>query len=196
MALEAGADAVGFIIEVSQSPRNLSIPEAKKLINLTPIFTETVAVTVPKNINQLYTMYQELRPSIIQVHGLNQQYREIREKIPNARIIRAIHANLDFTTKTAIETTDNYDAILLDSYVPDKFGGTGLTHDWRISKKVRDTIYPKPLILAGGLKPENVKKAISLVKPYAVDVSSGVELSPGEKDSKKIFRIQSKRHIG
>jgi len=186
IAVEAGADAVGFIVDVPRSPRNLSINEAKKLMKSTPVFIETVAVTVPKDLNHLETIYRKLDPDIVQVHGLGDLSNEIRERLPNARLIGAVHVESDLAIDTALQTADIFDAILLDSYVLGKYGGTGKTHNWELSKHVRDAIYPKPLILAGGLKPKNVKEAIFMVKPYAVDVSSGVESNPGIKDRKKV----------
>ena len=75
-----------------------------------------------------------------------------------------------------------FDIILVDSSVKGQYGGTGITHNWQISKEIRDYIYPKPFILAGGLTPNNIIQAVKKVKPYAVDVSSGVETKLGFKD--------------
>ena len=79
-----------------------------------------------------------------------------------------------------------FDAVLLDSFAKGRYGGTGVVHDWELSKLVKQVIHPKPLILAGGLNPENVADAVRVVQPYAVDVSSGVELQPGIKDNQKM----------
>ncbi|WXG39618.1 MAG: phosphoribosylanthranilate isomerase [Candidatus Freyarchaeum deiterrae] len=185
IAVDAGADAVGFVVDVPQSPRNLSINKAKEIIKSAPIFVETVVVTVPKDLGHLEKIHKELNPSTIQIHGLNQRYKEIRKSLPYIHLIGAIQAEPQ-AANTAKEAANILDAILLDSLVSGKYGGTGITHDWKLSKLVREAIYPKPLILAGGLKPENVKEAIQLVKPYAVDVSSGVEAKPGVKDPKKV----------
>nr|MDO8079554.1 phosphoribosylanthranilate isomerase [Candidatus Freyarchaeota archaeon] len=189
IAVDAGADAVGFVVDVFQSPRNLTINEAKEIIKSTPIFVETVVVTVPKDLNHLEKIQKELNPSSIQLHGLNQKYKEIRKSLPNTHLIGAIQAESHQAIYTAAEAADVLDAVLLDSHVPGKYGGTGKTHDWEISKRVREAIYPKPLILAGGLKPENVEEAIQRVKPYAVDVSSGVESQPGVKNPEKVFEF-------
>jgi len=88
-----------------------------------------------------------------------------------------------------LEVAKVSDAILMDSCLPGKYGGTGETHDWKLSRRVRDAIHPKPFVLAGGLTPENVEEAIRMVKPYAVDVSSGVESHPGIKDECKVFEF-------
>ena len=189
VAVEAGADAVGFIIDVLSSPRSLSVDEAKKLIKATPIFVETVAVTVFEGSSYIEEISKELNPSIIQVHGLNHLHKEARERLLDTRLIGALQVKSSLEIDGITRATDAFDAVLLDSYVPGKYGGSGATHDWELSKRVKEAIYPKPLILAGGLKPENVKEAICTVKPYAVDVSSGVESRPGVKDRKKVFEF-------
>ena len=92
----------------------------------------------------------------------------------------------DIMKKGDSAASKKFDCVLLDSLTQGKYGGTGLTHDWTLSKHIRDLIYPVPLILAGGLSPNNVAEAVRMVNPYAVDVSSGVELKPGIKDNQKI----------
>lgn len=189
MAVDAGVDAVGFVVNVPQSPRNLSINESKKLIKSTPIFVETVVVTVPKHLSHLKKISKEFSSSIIQVHGLSHLHKEIREELPDARIIASIQATPHFDTTVAVEAAEMFEAVLLDSYVSSKHGGTGIANDWELGRRVREAIHPKPLILAGGLTLENVKQAINIVKPYAVDVSSGVESRPGIKDRNKIYEF-------
>jgi phosphoribosylanthranilate isomerase len=189
IAVDAGAYAVGLVVDVPRSPRNLSLNEAAKLMKSTPIFVETVVVTVPDDIGHLEEICKELNPGTIQVHGLNHLREEVRKKFPDAQLIGAVQAKPGLAVNTAVEAAEVFDAVLLDSYVSGEHGGTGKTHDWNLSKRVRDAVYPKPLILAGGLKPENVKEAICRVKPYAVDVSSGVEASPGVKDREKVFKF-------
>ena len=82
-----------------------------------------------------------------------------------------------------------FNAVLLDSFARGKHGGTGIIHDWNLSQHIKVAIQPKPLILAGGLNPENVAEAVRTVQPYAVDVSNGVEQQPGIKDHKKIIEF-------
>lgn len=188
--VNAGADAVGFVVDVPSSPRNLTLEKAGSLIRKVPIFVESVAVTVPGNIDSLIRICEELRPNAIQVHGNNVlDFPETSKKILNARLIRAIPTKPNSVIKTALEASISFDAILLDSYVTGKHGGTGRIHNWEISKQVRQAIFPKPLILAGGLTPENVGDAIRIVQPYAVDVSTGVESSPGIKDPEKVYKF-------
>ena len=192
IAVEAGADAIGFIVGVPQSPRNLSINEAKTLIQATPVFVETVVVTVLKNLTDLEYICDELNPKTIQIHGLTHQNKEIRNRIPDTHIIRAIRAKSDLDIQSVKETAKLFNAVIIDSYVPGKHGGTGKIHDWNLSKQVRFVIHPTPLILAGGLNSENVNDAIHAVEPYAVDVSSGVEASPRVKDRKKVNKFVKK----
>jgi len=187
IAVAAGADAVGFIVGVPSSPRNISLKKAEKLTRLVPIFVKSVLVTVLTNINELLKTYEKLIPDAVQIHGGNlPDALTLREKLPNTPLIRAINANPLNALEVALEASKSFDAILLDSSAPGRYGGTGIVHDWDLSKCVKQVIHPKPLILAGGLNPENVKDAIRTVQPYGVDVSTGVELRPGIKDPEKI----------
>jgi phosphoribosylanthranilate isomerase len=188
-AIEAGADAVGFVVNVSSSPRNITIENAEKLMKNTPVFVKNVVVAVPKRLGELVEIYERLRPDVLQIHGHNLSDLVIREKLANTRLIRAVQVKSDYAVDEAVKAANTFDAVLVDSFVPDRFGGTGEVHDWELSKRVKEKVHPKPLILAGGLNPENVQDAVHVVKPYAVDVSSGVETKPGIKDSKKVFEF-------
>jgi phosphoribosylanthranilate isomerase len=187
MVCNMGADAVGFVVGVPSSPRNLKLERAEKLIKLVPIFVKSVVVIVPKTIEETLAVYERLKPDAIQIHGEEILNAEIlREKLFDASLIRALSVKSKETVENAIKESKVFDAVLLDSCLPGKYGGTGMVHDWEVSKHVRETIHPKPLILAGGLNPENVESAIQTVKPYAVDVSTGVESKPGVKDPEKV----------
>jgi len=188
VAVAAGADAVGFVVGVPSSPRNLTLKKAEKLMGLVPIFVKSVLVMVPTSINELLKTYEKLSPDAIQIHGEHlPNASTLREKLPNTPLIRAVNANPVNALEVASEASKSFDAILLDSPARGRYGGTGLVHDWDLSKRVKQFIHPKPLILAGGLNPENVKDAIRRVQPYAVDVSTGVELRPGIKDPEKVL---------
>jgi len=190
IAVAAGADAVGFIVGVTSSPRNLTLKNAEKLIKQVPVFVDSVAVTVTNNISLLTKIYEKLKPDVFQFHGENlPEISIIREKIRDACLIKTVYMKTGGVIKAAMEASDFFDAVLLDSFVHGKSGGTGMAHNWELSRQVKQTIEPTPLILAGGLIPENVKDAIRTVQPYAVDVASGVELRPRVKDSKKVFEF-------
>ena len=189
-AVSAGVDAIGFIVDVPSSPRNLSVEKVQRLMHKIPIFIDRVAVLVLNDINQSIEICETLHPSMIQVHGgspslADRFHREMR----GVPMIRAVDAKSGDATNDAREAARLFDAVLLDSLNEKKWGGTGTVHDWNVSRDIAEMIRPKPLILAGGLTPENVKEAIHIVKPYAVDVSSGVETSPGVKDPRKIIEF-------
>ena len=196
-AAEAGADAVGFVVGVASSPRNLSLNEAERLIRQVPPFVKSVLVTVPRSIDDFET-YGKLNPDAIQIHGENlHAAASVRLRLPNTQLIVAVNANLADALDVISRVSKLFDAVLLDSFVAGRYGGTGVVHDWELSKRVKQVIHPKPLILAGGLNPENVAEAVRTVKPYAVDVSSGVEQQPGIKNHQKIVEfIKNAKDIG
>jgi phosphoribosylanthranilate isomerase len=185
-AVTAGADAVGFVVGVPSSKRNLSIETAARLARHVPVFASSVLVMVPGALDDLSDAYEKIRPDILQVHGESvPNIGEIREAIPGATLIKGIRSEPGEALRAA-EEASGFDAVLLDTFFPGRHGGTGMIHDWRISKEVRINLGPRRLILAGGLNPSNVKEAIRTVRPFAVDVSTGVESSPGFKDHEKI----------
>jgi phosphoribosylanthranilate isomerase len=192
MVVDAGADAVGLVVDTPESSRNLSLDKAKEFISSAPVFIDTVAVTVFKSLSQIEKIYKELNPCTMQIHGLSGKSRVIRDILPEIRMIRAFQAETTLAADQIVQAAEVSNAVLIDSYHPGSFGGTGRTHDWRISRHIREAIYPKPLILAGGLNPDNVKEAISSVMPFAVDVSSGVESHPGKKDREKVYQFIKK----
>jgi len=187
VTVAAGADAVGLIVGVPSSPRNLTLERAEMLLSQVPIFVDSVVVTAPKSIKQLVEVCEGLKPTAIQIHGKEQlDSSEIREKIKDTRLIKTVYVTESALNETAIEDSKMFDALLLDSFSKGQYGGTGKVHDWTLSRQIKEAVAPVPVILAGGLKPENVKEAILTVQPYAVDVASGVELSPGVKDHEKV----------
>ena len=187
IAIASGADAVGFIVGIPSSPRNLTLEKAEMLLKQIPVFISSVIVTTPKNLDWLIQVYTKLRPSAIQIHGKKQIYSsKIRGKIKDSWLIKTVYVTEDLLKNEAVEDLKFFDAVLLDSFTMGQYGGTGKVHDWSLSKQIRKALAPIPVILAGGLKPENVKEAILKVQPYAVDVASGVEATPGIKNHKKI----------
>ncbi|NIR87832.1 phosphoribosylanthranilate isomerase, partial [Candidatus Bathyarchaeota archaeon] len=179
--------AIGFVVDVPSSRRNLTPEKAERMMENTPVFVKNVVVTVPKNLDTLIQIYEKLSPDILQIHGDNLPDSVIREKLANTRLIRAVQVKPGHVVDEAAKIASAFDAVLVDSSVPGKFGGTGRVHDWELSKRVKRLIHPKPLILAGGLNPENVQAAIRAVQPYAVDVSTSVESRLGVKDPEKVF---------
>jgi phosphoribosylanthranilate isomerase len=188
-AVEAGADAVGFVVGVTSSPRNLSLTEAERLIRHVPPFVASVLVTVPRSIGD-FAVYEKLNPDVIQVHGEDLDTAEsIRLKLPDTQLIWAVNAQLVSHLDAVAGAAKLFNAVLVDSFADGRYGGTGVVHDWELSRRVKQAVQPKPLILAGGLNPENVAEAVCTVEPYAVDVSSGVERHPGIKSHQKMVEF-------
>ena len=117
-------------------------------------------------------------------------YRELRGQMPGVRLVQVIHVTGEESVAESIAAADHVDAILLDSgnqkLTVKELGGTGRTHDWRISRKIREAIRV-PMFLAGGLTPENVQEAIRDVRPFSLDVCSGVRTN-GQLDEQKLKR--------
>lgn len=195
-AVEAGADAVGFVLGFPASPRNLSLEDAAALITLVPVFVDAVAVVPITQPNFIQEVTKRCRPNILQLHG-GVPTATPSPVTPRLRLIRSLSAKDPAAPAHAEAVSGHFDGVLLDSHVADSIGGTGTPHDWNLSARIRARIDPTPLILAGGLTVVNVGTAIRAVSPYAVDVSSGVERAPGKKDPTKvrafIQRVQSAR---
>jgi len=187
-AVALDIDALGFIVGVPSSPRNLSLKQAEKLINQVPLFVTSVLVMVPQSVDAILQTCECLRPNAVQLHGdILMDPIKLRTTLPNVSLIQAINAKSVMLPEGASDAYQSVDAVLLDSFAQGMSGGTGLVHDWNLSKRVKQIIHPTPLILAGGLTPENVQEAIHTVQPYAVDVSTGVESHPGTKDPAKVL---------
>lgn len=190
MAINAGADAVGFITEVPvDSPRKISISEASKLISKVPVFVTSVLVIMPENADQAQEMIHRAKPDAVQVHNNLPSQELLKIKETGVKLIKTIpvqqHAELQKVMEQVRELSGIADAVLLDTALDGKSGGTGMPHNWEISSEIvlRAGI---PVILAGGLNPENVKDAVRSVRPFAVDTASGVE-TDGRKDEKKMI---------
>ena len=188
-AIRYGADALGFVVGTTSSPRNLTISRAKKLMKQIPVFNTKVAVTSSTDLNILRKITDTLRPDALQLHNHN---RAIVKTLRNHDLYLPLilATQIDGKSIAYAKRVRNYsDAIIADSPSSTGMGGTGCTHDWALTSEIRDEIYPHPLILAGGLNPTNVQSAIRKVRPYAVDVSGGVEKARGVKDHLKMKKF-------
>ncbi|WP_455279247.1 phosphoribosylanthranilate isomerase [[Eubacterium] cellulosolvens] len=193
VAIDAGADLIGFIVGVTSSKRNLDLAKAKELISKVHNDVSSVAVTVFRKKEELTRICDELQADYLQIHGdYHRILKSFPETLPKKRMIGAINGRNPDASEFALRISDMFHAILLDTSTNDGLGGTGIIHDWNLSREIRDAIYPNRLILAGGLTPENVEDAIEKVRPYCVDVSTGIEKKPGIKDHKKIFDFVSR----
>jgi len=185
IAVDAGADAIGFVVDVPESPRSVSLARAHELIDATPPFVQSVVVSVFQTVSHLRTLCA-LAPGAVQLAGPLPRYDAIADHVRGTHVIRVITVNDHGISAATLSASSRFDAVLTDSHAGNAHGGTGRPHNWAVSQSIRERIAPTPLILAGGLTPANVKAAIATVGPYAVDVSSGVETSPGIKDHAKI----------
>jgi len=185
-AVDAGADALGFVVDVPKSPRNVTIDHARDLIDATPPFVQSVVVSVLQTPDRIGMLCSCLAPDAVQLAGPLPRDGSIDEHIRRTQVIRAIAVNEQGLSDAALSSASRFNAVLTDSHVPGAHGGTGRLHDWATSRAIRERVAPTPLILAGGLTSGNVQAAIGTVRPYAVDVSSGVEVRPSIKDHAKM----------
>jgi phosphoribosylanthranilate isomerase len=190
--VDAGADAVGFISGIPTSPRNIPISRAASLISRIPPFVTPVLVTSGQALAENSDLVKRIAPRAIQLYdspfppeALRSTFQASLVKPFPVRRGEGEGGGTDVLAK-AKEAAGGYDALLTDTYQKGVQGGTGLTSDWSTCEAIRKTIAPTPLILSGGLRPENVELAIAMVAPYCVDVSSGVESAPGVKDPAKV----------
>ena len=177
-AAQAGADAIGLVF-YDASPRRVSVEQARGIIQVLPPFIAVVGLFVNPQPELVHQALNAMKLDLLQFHG-EETPAECRDYgIPYIKAVR-MHIDADLSAQ-AVKYHDAT-ALLLDSYVPDLHGGSGETFDWgRVPRE-----FNKPLILAGGLTPDNVAQAVAQVRPYAVDVSGGVEKSKGIKDAGKI----------
>jgi Phosphoribosylanthranilate isomerase len=178
VAVSAGADALGFIF-CESSPRYVPLEKAARICAAVPPFILKVGVFVDPDENLVLSALSDCGLSLLQFHG-NETPEFCRQfgtmsmkafRIKDADSLKALPA---FAT----------DAWLLDTFSPDKIGGTGETFNWDLAIEAQKL--GRPIFLAGGLTPENVGDAVARVQPFGVDVSSGVEASPGKKDHAKV----------
>jgi len=182
LALEFGADMLGFNF-YEFSPRYISPQKALSIINDLPQDTVSVGVFVNMEDYRVEEFIDLLSLDAVQLHGdESSDFISSLRRYTDAKIIRAVRVNTDFQVKTINET--GADSVLLDAFSKDKYGGTGERFEWDIAADAVNVV--PELILAGGLTPDNVSEAIRMVRPFAVDVASGVESAPGRKDPSKL----------
>lgn len=179
-ALDAGASALGFNF-YRPSPRYIAPRAAGEIIRRMPRRASAVGVFVDEPTERVLTMAQAAGVTLVQLHG-----RELPRAVSALRerylVIKAFQVRSDFVPARLARYADAA-AFLLDGFRVGLLGGTGQTFDWRLASASKRY---GPVILAGGLTPENVARAIAEVEPFAIDVSSGVEARPGKKDARKI----------
>jgi phosphoribosylanthranilate isomerase len=178
IAAEAGADAIGLVF-YAKSPRAVSVQQAQAIIAALPPFVTSVGLFVNAGRDELNAILEVVPLDLLQFHG---------DEAPgfcdgfNRPYIKALRVRSGEDVAARIEVYGRASGVLLDTYVPGVPGGTGLAFDWALVPQDLSV----PIILAGGLTSENVRNAIEQVRPYAVDVSGGVEAGKGIKDAGKV----------
>nr|WP_315445767.1 phosphoribosylanthranilate isomerase [uncultured Pseudomonas sp.] len=177
-AVEAGADAIGFVF-YAKSPRAVNVQQVRAIIKGLPPFVTTVGLFVNASRCELGEILDAVPLDLLQFHG-DESAEECEDW--HRPYIKALRVKAGDDIAAAVDAYPSASGVLLDTYVEGVPGGTGEAFDWSLIPQGLS----KPLILAGGLTPENVADAVARVKPYAVDVSGGVEASKGIKDHVKV----------
>jgi phosphoribosylanthranilate isomerase len=177
-AYELGADALGFVF--ADSPRQVTEEQAGSIVNALPPLVTTVGVFTESD-EKILGIAAWVGLDLIQLHG--DQNEQFAEQIRSSRVIRAARIR-DEDSLEKLTRWKHGAAYLLDTWTGGQMGGTGTAFNWKLAIKAKE--YGKPIILAGGLTPDNIKDAIISIRPFAIDVSSGVESRPGKKDYSKM----------
>ena len=190
MAVEYGASAVGLVASMPSGPGPISDEFIRQIAQTVPPPVATFLLTSETSVKEIIKHHKRTLTNTIQiVDSLSAgTYTELKAALPGVRIVQVIQVIDERSVDEALAISEMTDAILLDSGNPKlkikELGGTGRVHDWKLSKQIREKS-KCPVFLAGGLSPENVRQAIEEVRPFAVDVCSGVR-TDGSLDRKKL----------
>jgi phosphoribosylanthranilate isomerase len=193
-AIGFGADALGFLVGQVHPTKSvfISADMAGQIVAGLPPFCSTVLVTHLARPAEVVRVAEAARVTTVQLHGNTtpSEAEEIRKRLPNVKVYKAVHVTEGISLSEVHQFAGKVDGIILDTAIKEtgQIGGTGKTHDWKVSRAIVQSV-EMPVILAGGLTPENVREAIRLVQPYAVDVNSGVSNPDGSKDHVKLKRF-------
>lgn len=189
LAAEADADAIGFVF--APSPRRVTAEQVAAITPHLPATIEKIGVFVDAPLEEIEEAVRACGLTGVQLHSEAAPHapRDLRGRFgPSLKILRVVHFGAQAAERAAALDEDaDVDAILVDSRTPTAAGGTGITFDW---PSARDTLFQsgkaRKRIVAGGLTPRNVAQAIATLRPWGVDVASGVESAPGRKDPDKV----------
>jgi phosphoribosylanthranilate isomerase len=190
LAIQYGASAIGLVARMPSGPGVIEDELIHKIAKNITSPTDTFLLTSETKAESIIEHYKRTNTTTIQIVDAlsDRQYQTIREELPNVKLVQVIHVIDNNSIKEAVEISEYVDAILLDSGNPNllikELGGTGRTHNWDLSKKIRETI-SIPVFLAGGINKDNVKQAIEHVQPYGVDLCSSVRTN-GQLDERKL----------
>lgn len=179
MAIDAGASAIGLVSEMPSGPGPIPESLIAEIAATVPPGISSFLLTCKEDAAAIIDQQRRLRVNTIQIcdrlpHG---SHRELREALPGVSLVQVVHVTGPEAVDEAMAVAPYVDAVLLDSgnqsLAIKELGGTGRTHDWRLSREIREAI-DVPLFLAGGLNPSNVAAAIREVQPFGIDVCSGL----------------------
>ena len=190
LAIETGADALGLVGPMPSGPGIISNTQIKDIIAAVGLGTQTFLLTSETEADRIARHFQRTQPSTLQlVDAITPEHLvQVRKKLPTVKLVQVIHVQSTADIEVAQRISEYVDMLLLDSGQPNlpvkKLGGTGNTHDWSISRQIVAKV-DIPVFLAGGLNPENILDAIDTVRPYGIDVCSGVR-AHGQLDPQKL----------
>ncbi|HPA87140.1 MAG TPA: phosphoribosylanthranilate isomerase [Bacteroidales bacterium] len=194
-AIRLGASAVGLVARMPSGPGPIPDELIRQIAAAVPPPVGTFLLTSRTSVDEIIEHHRITNTNTIQIVDRlsDGNYSRLREALPAIKIVQVIHVADESSVDEAIRISASVDALLLDSGNPDllikELGGTGRVHDWGLSRRIREEA-ACPVFLAGGLKPENVRRAIDTVEPFAVDVCSGVRTN-GLLDEEKLERFFS-----
>src|ERR1700681_4778216 len=190
MAVEAGADAIGLVSSMPSGPGVISEDLIRAIAATVPPPIATFLLTCRQRVDEIVAQQKRCGTNTIQICDrlVEGSYAELRAAMPGVAVVQVIHVNGEESVQEAVKIAPHVDALLLDSgnqkLSTKELGGTGRTHDWRLSAEIRRAS-SVPVFLAGGLRAENVRDAIGRVEPWGVDLCSGVR-SDGRLDRSKL----------
>lgn len=190
LATAYGASALGLVGHMPSGPGVISNPKISEITKSAPPMVSTFLLTSETKAAAVIDHYKKVNTSTIQIVDAleNRDYEQIKNKLPHVKIVQVVHVLNDKSVAEAIGISAYVDAILLDSGNPNletrELGGTGRTHNWDLSRQIRDQI-DIPVFLAGGINSNNVKQAIEHVQPFGVDLCSSVRTN-GKLDENKL----------
>ncbi|MCL6098713.1 MAG: phosphoribosylanthranilate isomerase [Bacteroidetes bacterium] len=190
MTIDYSASALGLVSEMPSGPGVISEELISKIANAVPPGISTFLLTSKQNADEIIDQHKRCRTNTIQLCDRieTKVHQKLKATLPGIKIVQVIHVADENSFHEAVEVSRYVDAILLDSgnqkLEVKELGGTGRTHDWQISRKIRESIQV-PMFLAGGLNSNNVAGAITQVNPFGVDVCSGVRTN-GKLDEQKL----------
>jgi len=190
LAIRHGADALGLVSEMPSGPGVITDELAREIAARVPPAVASVLLTSRQDAAGIVEQQRYVRANTIQIVDrlTRGTYQDLRDALPGIALVQVVHVQDDESLAEALGVASEVDALLLDSgnqrLAVKELGGTGRTHDWAISRRIVERV-TKPVFLAGGLTPENVRRAVEEVRPFGLDVCSGVRTG-GALDERKL----------